>query len=326
MIVLAGDVGGTLTRLALFSVENRNFTQLAFERYTTSKFSSLAQIVLTFLKITDAHPRAAAFGIAGTVIDGSAQKTILPWAVDVAQLSKAIGIPRTTIVNDFVAHAHGLDALKHKDLEVLQSGKHEGMANKVLLGAGTGTGEAIIAQHGGDSIVVPSEGGHQDFAPQNDLEIQLLRYLRAKYGHVSYERIVSTAGIVDIYEFLKKSNYVKESESVSKLLDEKGADKPALILKHAAKDKLCKQAANMFFSILGAEAGNLALQALAFSGIYIIGGLIRSNLAVMKQSQFLKSFQSKGRMVKLLKGIPVYIVKNENLGILGAAALANELF
>jgi len=323
MIVLAGDVGGTSARLGLFSVENRNYKKLAFERYNTKKFGSFAEIVRTFLAATDGHPRAAAFGIAGPVLDGFTKKTVLPWDVDVAKVSKAIAIPRTAIVNDFVAHAHGLDALSHKDLEVIQKGDYEGMANKVLIGPGTGCGEAIIAQHGGDSIVVQSEGGHQDFAPQTDLEIQLLRHLR-KYGHVSYERIISAQGVIDIYEFLRK-NYVKESESIRKLLEQKGADKQAIILRNAPKDKLCKATADTFFSVLGAETGNLALQAMAFGGIYLVGGLTRSNLAVMKKSPFLRSFHNKGRLASLLKRIPVYVVKNEELGILGAAALANEL-
>jgi glucokinase len=324
MIVLAGDVGGTSARLGLFSVENRNCKKLAFERYNTKDFGSFAQLIHTFLAATDSHPRAAAFGIAGPVLDGFAKKTVLPWDVDIAKVSKATGLSRIAIVNDFVAHAHGLDALSRKDLEIIQKGDYEGLANKGILGPGTGCGEAIIAHHGGDSIVVPSEGGHQDFAPRSDLEIQLLRHLRGKYGHVSYERIISAQGIIDIYEFLGK-NFVKESEAVSRLLEQKGADKPAIILRNAVKDKLCKATADVFFSVLGAETGNLALQAMAFGGIYIVGGLTRSNLAVLKKSPFLKSFQSKGRLASLMKRIPVYVVKNEELGILGAAALANEL-
>lgn len=327
MIVLAGDVGGNTTRLALFSIENRNFTQLAFEKYANKKFKNLEQIVLTFLKTTDAHPRGAAFGIAGPVIDGLCKATNLPWTVDVGKLSKAIGIAHTTIVNDFVAHAHGIDALTHKDTDTIQRGTHEGMANKVILGPGTGFGEAIFAQHGGDSIIVPSEGGHQDFAAQTDLEIQLLRYLRAKFGaHISVERVLSGPGVVNVYDFIKKMKYATESENVKKMLSEKGADKPAIILRMAPKDKLCKYAADLFFSVLGAEAGNLALQAMAFSGVYLIGGIVRSNLAVLKKSPFLKNFQNKGRMTSLMKQMPVYAVTNEQLGILGAAALASDLF
>ncbi len=326
MIVLAGDVGGTRTRLGIYSIENRSVKPLAFERYRTKEFENLAQIVKTFLSVNDVHPRAAAFGIAGPVMDGICKATNLPWKIDVAQLSSRIGIPRTTIVNDFVAHAHGIEALPKKDVVVLQRGKYEGLSNKVLFGPGTGLGEAIIAQHGGDSVVVPSEGGHQDFAPQNEIEIELFKYLRSKFGHVSDERILSGPGILNVYEFLKKGKYAKESEAVKKALSAKGIEKPGIIMKFAKKDKLCKMTTDIFFSVLGAEAGNLALQSMAFGGVYIVGGLVRTNIDVMKKSPFLKSFRNKGRLSHLMEKIPVYVVTNEKLGILGAAALASDLF
>ncbi len=326
MIVLAGDVGGTRTRIGLFSIENRSFKTVAFERYESKKFDRLEEIVQTFLKAIDVHPRSSAFGIAGPVINGVCRTTNLPWVIDVASLSETMRIPRTTLVNDFVAAAHGIDALHHKDLAVIQRGTHEGLANKALIGPGTGFGEAIIAQHGGDTVVVPSEGGHQDFAPQNDLEIELLRFLGAKFGHVSYERILSGPGLVSIYEFLNKKRAAKESAIVSKALAAKGADKPAVIMKSARKDPLCKKAADLFFSVLGAEAGNVALQATALGGLYIAGSLVRDHVALLKQSPFLKRFRDKGRMSGLMRHMPVYVVKNEQLGILGAAAIASELF
>jgi glucokinase len=326
MIVLAGDVGGTSTRLGLFSIENRNVKKLVFEKYPNRKFENLSEIIKLFLKTTDAHPRAAAVGIAGPVFDGICKATNLPWKIDVGPLSYAIGIGRTTIVNDFVAHAHGLDALHSKDIAVIQRGSYEGMENKALFGPGTGLGEAIVARHGGDSIVVPSEGGHQDFAPQDKIQVELLEYLMAKFGHVSNERILSGPGLMNVYEFMKKMNYAKESPAIRKLMAAKGADKPAIIMHNANKDKLCKKASDLFFSVLGAEAGNLALQAMAFGGLYIVGGLVRSNIAVMKKSPFLKSFHNKGRMSHLMKKIPVYVVKSEQLGIVGAAALASDLF
>lgn len=326
MIVLAGDVGGTRTRLGIFSIENRSVRPLAFERYRTRDFDNLTQIIKTFLSVNDVHPRAAAFGIAGPVIDGVCKATNLPWKIDVASLSRGIAVPRTTIVNDFVAHAHGIDALPKKDAVVIQRGKFEGLSNKVLFGPGTGLGEAIVAQHGGDAVVVPSEGGHQDFAPQNDIELGLFRYLRSKFGHVSNERILSGPGLMNVYEFLKKEKYAKESGAVRKALSEKGVEKPGIIMKFAKKDRLCKMAADIFFSVLGSEAGNLAMQAMAFGGVYIVGGLVRNNVAVMKASPFLRSFRSKGRMSHLMEKFPVYVVTNEKLGILGAAALASDLF
>lgn len=325
MIVLAGDVGGTSTRLGLFSVENKNVKKLVFEKYPNKKFSRLAEIVKLFLTTNDAHPRAAAFGIAGPVIEGVCKATNIPWKIDVGPLSREIGIRRTTIVNDFVAHAHGLDALHSKDIAVIQRGKYENLSNKVLFGPGTGLGEAIVAQHGGDSIVLPSEGGHQDFAPQDEVQIALFCYLKAKFGHVSNERILSGAGLLNVYEFMKKMRYAKESPAVRKLLDAKGANKPAIIMKEASRDKLCKKTTDLFFSVLGAEAGNLALQAMAFGGVYIIGGLVRNNIALLKKSPFLKSFREKGRMSHLMSRFPIYVVKNELLGIIGAASLASEL-
>ena len=332
MIVLAGDIGGTSTRLGLFDIENRNVRKLAFEKYTSKKFNSLGQVVRTFLKTLDVHPRAAAFGVAGPVFDGVVKTTNLPWTIDAAILSKRIGVKRTAILNDLEAHAHGIDKLvRSKDLATVQKGQYEHLSDKVLIGPGTGLGEAIIAQHGGDTVVVPSEGGHKDFAPQDKLQAKLLEYLRAKHdrvshGHVSYERILSGPGIVSIYEFLKKSKLAKESKAVRKALSAKNADKPALIMRFARKDKLCKKTADMFFSVLGTEAGNLAIQLMSLGGVYIVGGIVRSNLSVLKSSPFLKSFRKKGRMSGIMKKIPVYVVKNEKLGILGSAALANDLF
>ncbi|MEM4239586.1 MAG: glucokinase [Candidatus Woesearchaeota archaeon] len=326
MIVLAGDVGGTKTRLGLYSIENRSFSTLSLDCFENKNFDNLWQIVKVFLDATDAHPRAAAFGIAGPVIEGVCKATNLPWKIDVAQLSKKIGIPRTTIVNDFVAHAHGIDAIKRKDLFVIQRGDYDGLANKALFGPGTGLGEAIIAQHGGDAIVVPSEGGHQDFAPQNETEIELLKFLMKKFGHVSNERILSGPGIMNVYEFLKKGGYAKESSAVRAALNAKGAKKPSIIMRYSRTDKLCRMTADLFFSVLGAEAGNLAMQAMAFGGVYIIGGLVRNHAALLKKSSFLKSFRNKGRLSPLMRRIPVYVVKNEKLGITGAAALASDLF
>lgn len=326
MIVLAGDVGGTRTRLGLFEIENRNFKTLAFERYQTRKFRNLGQIVNTFLKTEKMVPRAAAFGIAGPVIDGVCRATNMPWVIDVAKLSKRIGIPRTTIVNDFVANAHGISALRPNDLYVLQRGEPDALRNKAVIGPGTGLGQAIIASRGGTATIVASEGGHDEFGPQNERQIELLEFLKRKFGHVSYERICSGPGILNVYEFIKSMKYAKESELVKKALKERGADKPKVIIKHANKDKLCKITANMVFGILGAEAGNLALQAMAIGGVYLVGSIIREDLKIIKKSPFKKMFNQKGRFTKLTNKIPVYVVKKEQLGILGAAALASQLF
>ena len=326
MIVLAGDVGGTHTRIGLYDVTNRNFKTLAFEKYSTKKFENLGQIVATFLKTLDVHPRAAAFGIAGPVIDGVVKTTNLPWTVDVKSLSRQIKIKRTTVVNDLVAQAHGIETLSPKDLAVIQKGRYEGLANKVVMGPGTGLGEASITQHGGDTIVVASEGGHTDFGPQNEMQIELLEFLRDKYDHVSFERILSGPGLLNIYEFMKKMKYAKESPAVKKAFAAKGADKPAVIMKFAKKDTLCKLTTDLFFSVLGAEAGNLALQTVSLSGIYLTAAIVRSNIDLLKNSRFLKCFRNKGRLSHLVKRIPVYVVKKEHLGIVGAAKLASELF
>lgn len=326
MIVLAGDVGATHTRIGLFNVENRNFHRLAFERFETKKFSYLGEIVQAFLKTTDARPRAAAFGIAGPVIDGVCRATNLPWTVDVAKLSKRIGIPRTTIVNDFVARAYGLHALSRKDVFVVQRGKPEGLANRVVIGPGTGLGEAFVAQHGGDSVVLASEGGHTDFGPQDGRETELLEFLRQRYGHVSYERILSRQGIVNVYEFVRAMKYAPENPAVRDALARAGKDKHAMIMRAAHTDKLSRIATDLFFSVLGAEAGNLALQGTALGGVFITGSFVRENVPLLKKSPFLKRFNAKGRMGGMMKRIPVYVVKNEYLGLLGAAAIASRLF
>jgi glucokinase len=327
MLVIAGDVGATHARLGLFNTENRNFRALSLEKYATKKFDNLGQMVQAFLSVIDARPRAAAFGIAGPVIDGICRATNLPWTIDVERLSGNIGIKRTTIVNDFVAHAHGLSALKQKDLAVMQKGRHEGLANKALIGPGTGLGEALIAQHGGDAVIVASEGGHTDFGPQDELQMELLEFLQDKYGHVSYERVISGQGGVDIYEFLKKMKAAKESAKVSAELKKASpTERPRVILRNAYKDRLCRKTANLFFSVLGSEAGNVALQSFAVGGVYLAGEAVREHTSLLKQSPFLTRFRNKGRMSGLMRQIPVYVVKNEQLGLLGAAVLASELF
>ncbi len=326
MIVLAGDVGGTHTRMGLYNVENNNLHKLAFEVYSTKKFSSLGQIAKTFLKTIDVHPRSAVFGIPGPVIEGVVKTTNIPWVVDVKKLSKDIKIKRTTIINDLVAQARGIETLTPKDWVVIQKGKYEGLANKVVMGPGTGLGEASITQHGGDTIVAASEGGHTDFGPQDEVQIELLEFLRDKYGHVSFERILSGPGLLNIYQFMKSMKYAKESPAVKKAFAAKGADKPAVIMKFAKKDKLCKLTAELFFSVLGAEAGNLALQTMALSGIYLTANIVRSNVDLLKKSKFLARFRNKGRLSHLVNRIPVYVITKHHMGILGAAKLASELF
>jgi glucokinase len=322
-MILAGDIGGTNTRLALFETEG-DLKILFEEKYPSREFAGLEQIVLKFLEDHKAEVSVACFGVAGPVQDGRCKTTNLPWIVDAELLSKGLKIPSVRLYNDLQANANGLKVLKSDELYCIQAGSNKQKANRALIAAGTGLGEAGLFWDGKNHIPFASEGGHTDFAPRNELEIALFGYMQAKFGHISYERIISGPGIHSLYEFLVEVHEEKQSQDV---IDEmKERDPVAVICEFAIrkKDPLCEKVVAWFLSLYGAESGNMALKYFSLGGFYIGGGIAPRLLKLFKDSEFLSSFSKKGRFKELLESIPIYIVLNDNAALLGAASYGRQ--
>lgn len=319
-MILAGDVGATKTHLALFEKsEKRKWT--ADEKYKSAHHESLSAIIKQFLTAHPAKIERACFGVPGVVIDGKCNPTNLPWVVDAQMLSNELGIPSVFLINDLEANAYGIGCLHAEELFTLNKGKsHSG--NQAIISAGTGLGEAGIFWNGNTHIPFATEGGHGTFAPENDVEAALYRYLKKEFEHVSFERILSGSGLYRIYQFLIDSELEIEKEDVKKAFKE--SEPPRVITEMAMKgtDAACKRALQLFVSIYGSEAGNLALKMLAMGGIYIGGGIAPKILAELKEGQFMKRFVAKGRMHSFLSNIPIKVVLNENTALLGAANYA----
>lgn len=318
-MILAGDIGGTNTRLAIFK-EN---TILAEQKFSSKKYQSLEEIVRIFLDTQKIEIKSACFGVAGPVVDGKCKATNLPWIIDVANLRKVCKVSFVSLLNDLETKAYGIRVLKKEELYVLQEGKKQG-GNQALIAAGTGLGEAGLYWDGKEYHPFACEGGHTDFAPRNDLEIELLIYLQKKFQHVSYERIVSGPGIPLLYEFLIETGKEKKSKEIEEAMKEKSA--PLVISEWALihKEPACLRAIDWFLSLYGAEAGNLALKFLALGGMYIGGGIAPSLRQLMKEGEFLTSFNRKGRFQALLETIPIYVILNDDASLLGAAYFANR--
>jgi len=316
-VILAGDVGGTKTHLALFE-DNFPLKGIAEETFLSKNYSSLSEIVALFLKKIQKMPVLACFGVAGPVENGKCKATNLPWLIEVDQLREELKINNVFLINDLEATAWGLDCLEEKEFFTFQPNKEKRVANRALIAAGTGLGEAGLFWDGKSYIPFPSEGGHVDFAPRSELEMELLRYLQKKYGHVSYERVISGPGIYDLYRFLIDMQLEKEPEWLhDRILRQ---DPPRVITESALKKecRVCVRTVEWFVSLYGGEAGNLALKLFAESGVYIGGGIAPKILPFFKEGGFLKAFLAKGRFSALLAKIEIRIVLNENTALLGA--------
>ena len=321
-MILTGDVGATVTRLALYE-EGRELRKVAEEHYLSQNYSNLLPIVQAFLKQhRKQKPARAAFGIAGPVRKGQCQATNLSWFVDAKELERELQISPISLINDLEANAWGIRALKPHDLCLLHAGESKLSGNAALIAAGTGLGEAGLYWDGRQHHPFASEGGHADFGPRNDLEMELLRYLRKIYDHVSYERIISGPGLYQIYQFLIFSGMESASKAVQSEMTQK--DPPAVISDWGRhnRDPACARAVEWFLSLYGAEAGNLALKMMALGGVYVSGKIARIFLENMKKGGFIQSFIDKGRFSPLLKTISVYLILNEDAPLLGAAEYA----
>jgi glucokinase len=323
MMLLAGDVGGTKTALALV----KNEALVERQVYPSAAFPSLEAMVREFLGQRSTGVSRASFGVAGPVIEDSCRTTNLRWVVEARNLERALGIPRVTLVNDFQAMAVGITVLPASDLAVLNDSPSDPKGPWVIIGAGTGLGEAVVVHTGTGYEVIPSEGGHADFAPRNELEIDLLRFLLKRHARVSYERVLSGRGLVALYDFVRGRSPEDESRVVREEIAGSSGDAAPIISRHglAGDDPLCAQALSLFVSVYGAEAGNLALKVVARGGVYVAGGIAPKILPKLLDGTFRSAFVTKGRLSPLLEATSGKVVLNSDAGLLGAAELARHI-
>jgi glucokinase len=323
--VLAGDVGGTNARLAIVALDGRSARFVHQNRYPSGDHAGLAPIVRRFLDETGVRPDRACFGIACPMVGDDCTAPNLPWTVNARALAAEIEIPRSAIINDFVAVGYGIELLTPADLATLQEGAPEPRGPIALIGAGTGLGEGFLVWEDDHYWVLPSEGGHTDFAPSGELQTGLLRSLRERFGRVSWERLLSGPGIANIYRYLLEAGVATEQSSVRAEIE--AEDDATVIVRHALDrtDCLSARSLDLFWEVLGAEAGNLALTMVATGGVYIAGGIAPRIAQQLDSGPFLTAFRNKGRLSSLVERVPVHVIMNPSVGMLGAAAFAGRM-
>lgn len=328
--ILAGDIGGTSTRLALFEADNLREPQV-LKVYGSGDYESLLTIINTFFEEIDAEggggskwskPTRAGFGVAGPVDGNLVKLTNLPWVIDSERIRQRIGLEKVTFVNDFAANCYAVTRLGPEDLRQIGGGSPVEREPIAVLGAGTGLGEAFLVHDGRDYLVVPSEGGHTDFAPRSALEIRLLEFLTKRFGRVSYERILSGPGLVNVYEFFRDSERLEESKKVREEMRDE--DPGVVITRNALNrgDVLCERALDLFCGVYGAEAGNLALKLLTKGGVFLAGGIAAKIFERLEEGGFRHGFENKGRYTKFLEDVPTYVIIHPQPGLMGAAVAA----
>ena len=323
MRIVAGDIGGTSTRLAWFDLEGESLTVLAESRFASGEFDSLTEIVARFSQEQGVIADRACFGVAGPVREGRVATPNLPWTVTATELACIVGLPTVLLINDLEANAHGVALLGEEDLLVLNRGKKDPGGNIAVISAGTGLGEALAFRDGDGYRPLACEAGHADFAPRNELEAELLFYLRAEYGRVSYERLISGPGLHSIYRFFRD---VRRLPETPRLVEEMLAGDPSAVISRAALEGSCSlsgQALDLFVSLYGAEAGNAALRYLATGGLYVGGGIAPKIIPSLKGPAFMAAFTAKGRMTPFMQSIPVTVILNDRTALLGAARCAS---
>ena len=321
-MILAGDIGGTNARLAYFQPQNGHLRLVSEQTFPSREHSELGEIVSQFVDASGTRPEAACFGIAGPVRNGRVETSNLPWVVEQSQLARQIHLPATLLINDLEASAWGIGALAAGDLVPLNQVSGPIIGNQAVIAPGTGLGEAGLFWDGSRHHVFACEGGHTDFGPQGDLQIELVRFLKKRFGHVSYERILSGPGLVNVYEFLRECGCGDESAEFAATLQQ---EDPAAVISRAALDrtqKLAEQALDLWIAVYGAEAANLALKVMATGGLFLAGGISPKILDKLRGPIFMQSFAEKGRLRSLMESIPVQVVTNEKAGLLGAARCA----
>jgi glucokinase len=318
-MILAGDIGGTNTRLALVEAMGEELRIVAQETFPSRERTSLEAAIAEFLHLHSCDLASASFGIAGPVKNGRCEATNLPWVVDSKTVAKRLRLKRVGLINDLEANAYGITVLQSKDFVILNKGVRNASGNMAVISAGTGLGEAGFFWDGERHHPFPSEGGHVDFAPRNRLEIELLDHLMGHYRRVSYERLVSGPGLVHVYRFLRDTGKGTEPTWLAEQM--RHGDPAPIISQQAIEGKslLCLQALEIFVSLYGAEAGNLALKLMATGGVYLGGGIAPKIISKLKEPEFMNAFTAKGRMRPLLQDIPVRVIMNPKTALLGAA-------
>ena len=321
-MILAGDIGGTNARLAYFQPQNGRF-QLVSERvFPSREHGGLGEIVTQFLDESGTRPEAACFGIAGPVRNGRVETSNLPWVIEQSTLANQIHLAATLLINDLEASAWGIGALGTEDLVTLNPGAGSVAGNQAVIAPGTGLGEAGLFWDGSRHHVFACEGGHTDFAPQGELQVELLHFLVERFGHVSYERILSGPGLVNVYEFLCANGCGKQSAELAAAVQH---GDPAAAISRAAlsgNDALAEKALDLWITVYGAETSNLGLKIMSTGGLFLAGGISPKILPKLKGSTFMEAFLDKGRMRPLVAAMPVHVVTNEKAGLLGAARCA----
>ena len=322
-LILAGDIGGTKTRLALFSIQGEKLQPELKKTFPSKQYRGLEPVVEAFLAGQQVSISRACFGIAGPVVDGQVKTLNLPWVVDAAKIAQLCKLDSVALLNDLEAAAYGIFTLGPDELFTLNEGVSGRRGNKVLIAAGTGLGEATLYDDGRDYHPSASEGGHGDFGPTDETQIDLLRYLMKEFGHVSYERVVSGPGIANIYGFLRDSGRLEEPDWLKQKIS--AAEDASVVISQeglAGRSAICVQALNLFVSVYGAEAGNLALRGKASGGVYIGGGIAPKILPKLKDGIFMRAFLDKGRYRELLAAMPVRVILNDQAALQGAAFYA----
>lgn len=311
MRIIAGDIGGTKTLLTCIELGGSTRRVIRQERFESGAFPAFDDVLQRFLAGLDAEISRSCFAVAGPVINGEASITNLPWKMNRDRLAAGFPLGEVMLINDFFANAYAIPALVPTDLVVINKGRAAPNETMAILGAGTGLGEGVLVPDGQRWRVIPSEGGHCDFAPTSREQTALLDKLREQFGHVSVERIVSGDGLTNVYQFLGGP------------IDRPFDDMPARIASQASKgDPLARRAFEIFVDCYGAEAGNLALKVLALGGVYISGGIAAKNIERFTDGRFVTAFKSKGRLESVLNAIPIFLIVNPNVGLIGAAEFA----
>ena len=327
-MILAGDIGGTKTVIALYDETVGEPKLVRDGTFPSKDHAALEEILAKFLHgEANLTPRAACFGVAGAVIDGKCQTTNLPWKLDEVELAKSVKAPRGKLLNDLEAAAYGMLYLKPEELASLNPlAQPRRKGNVAVIAAGTGLGEAMLYWDGKHHHPLASEGGHVDFAPRTDLEIDLFKWLRAKFGHVSYERILSGPGFTNVFHFLRETGKHPETAALKERLAAGGDPSIGVTqLGMSGEDPLCAAAVEMFCSLYGAEAANLALKCVAVGGIFVGGGIAPKMLPALRRGGFLKSFIEKGRFAGLMQSLHVDVALNPRAPLIGAANYAARM-
>jgi glucokinase len=320
--VLAGDIGGTNTRLAVVNVSDPQPRIELKTNYPSQEYSSL-DLVLAAFSETHQHPlQAACLGVAGPVHGQTASITNLPWQLETGEIAAQLNLEKVSLLNDLEATAWGLRTLQDSDLYTLQTGASPSSGNAAIIAAGTGLGQTGLYFDGLQHQPFACEGGHTDFSPQTELDMALLRHLLKKYDHVSWERVVSGDGLVNIHTFLCELRQSAAPDWLQQWMREGDAAAAISSAAQQGRDPVCAEALDLFVHLYGVEAGNLALKLMATGGLYIAGGIAPKILEQLKDGRFIQAFHAKGRMRTILERIPVSVVLNDDTALQGAAVFA----